>query len=86
MHLRFQIKLQLDHGSTDYDVVSYHIHKLCVCGDSGRSFKFVIIPTSLGKINLKATAEVSNAALCDCLSPGNIAAKDTVVKKLLVEV
>ena len=67
----------------DYKVTSYHINKLCVCGDAGQSVKFSIIPTTLGHIPLTVTATTSSASLC---SNSTVFAQDAVTRKLLVEV
>ena len=79
----YQIKLQLNHKSADYKVTSYHIKKLCVCGNGGQSVKFTIIPTKLGHIPLTVTATTSSASLC---SNNTVFAQDAVTRKLLVEV
>ena len=81
--LLFKIRLQLNHRSLDYKVTSYHIEKLCVCGDSGQSVKFSIIPLKLGHIPLTVTATSSSAKLCPSSS---VIVQDAVTRKLLVEV
>ena len=60
---------------------------MCVCGDSGQSVKFTIIPTNLGHIPLTVTATTSSAKLCRAGSKtSNVAVQDAVTRKLLVEV
>ena len=64
-------------------MISYHINKMCVCGDAGQSVKFTIIPTNLGHIPLTVTAQTSSAKLCPNTS---LVAADAVTRKLLVQV
>lgn len=65
---------------------------LCVCGDSSQTFKFVIKATTLGKIDISVVAQsvstnaFSNVCNFNSTMENNVAAMDTLTKKLLVEV
>lgn len=64
-------------------MTSFHISKMCVCGDDGKSVKFRIIPNKLGRIPLTVKAITSEADLCP---KSTVYAGDAVSRKLLVEV
>ena len=60
---------------------------MCVCGDTGGSFKFTIIPTKLGHIDVTAEASHTSAIIANCQSSAGLPLhRDKVIKKLLVEV
>mgnify|MGYP002803887076 FL=1 len=76
------IKLVLNRDSKDYRITSFHISKICVCGDSGTSVKFRIIPKKVGHIPLQVKAVTSQAKLCP---NSTVYVADAVSRKLLVE-
>ena len=57
-HRLFQIRVLLS-TSQDYTIVNNNSREICVCGGKGKTVKFSIKPTKLGKIAIAIQAFVS---------------------------
>ncbi|XP_057308923.1 pregnancy zone protein-like isoform X2 [Hydractinia symbiolongicarpus] len=82
------IQVSLD-TSTDFDITSERIKKMCVCGSKSNTFKFSIKSKTLGKIDItvKALSLQPDILICDSSNKmaDDVTAADAMTKKLLVE-
>uniref|UniRef100_A0A3Q0RJ06 Alpha-2-macroglobulin domain-containing protein n=1 Tax=Amphilophus citrinellus TaxID=61819 RepID=A0A3Q0RJ06_AMPCI len=65
------------------------IYRVCLCGEESRTFSWIVTPTTLGKVNLKVSAEaLKTETLCgnEVATVPNVGQIDTVIRTLLVEV
>uniref|UniRef100_A0AAX7T4K1 Alpha-2-macroglobulin domain-containing protein n=1 Tax=Astatotilapia calliptera TaxID=8154 RepID=A0AAX7T4K1_ASTCA len=65
------------------------IYSVCLCGEESRTFSWIVTPTTLGKVNLKVSAEaLKTEALCgnEVATVPDVGRTDTVIRTLLVEV
>lgn len=64
------------------------IYSVCLCGEESRTFSWIVTPTTLGKVNLKVSAEaLKTEALCgnEVATVPDVGRTDTVIRTLLVE-
>ncbi|XP_030599943.1 alpha-2-macroglobulin isoform X2 [Archocentrus centrarchus] len=64
------------------------IYRVCLCGEESRTFSWIVTPTTLGKVNLKVSAEaLKTETLCgnEVATVPNVGQIDTVIRTLLVE-
>ena len=81
-----QVRVSLK-ASEEYDMVTRQSSKVCLCAGRTATVLFRVKPKTLGRINLKVSAQTLTTNICSSSDSfnGDIEFSDIVVRKLLVE-
>ena len=86
MFCYIQVRIQIQQ-SKDFKLMSSQSVKDCVCPGRTATVRFRIKPRTLGRINIRVSAETVTENLCAATDKfsGDLGFSDSLVKKLLVE-